>query len=101
MALQHTDRPQLYEAQLGILHFKMLDDDDVVHCVVSEFALRSRAEVEDKQEQGVETLFGLYRDEVESPIRSWAVQPRCARDRSGAVAAHELTRDAPSSSELM
>ena len=54
----------LYEPSLGIVIFEMQDDEDLVHCMVSERALRNRALV-DGTEGDAEDLFGIYRTEVE------------------------------------
>ena len=66
MARTPSDSPYLYEPLLGILHFKMLDGPRIVHCMVSEAALRSRAASVGRLQQEVEALFEIYRPEVES-----------------------------------
>ena len=55
----------LYEPLLGLVLSEMRDDETVVHCMVSECALRSRALVDGQKENNVEELFGFYRTEVE------------------------------------
>ena len=55
----------LYEPLLGIVLFEMRDDESLVHCMVSECALRNRARVDGQGDGSVEDLFGLYRTEVE------------------------------------
>jgi hypothetical protein len=45
--------------------FEMRDDENLVHCMVSECALRNRARVDGEGDGSVEDLFGLYRTEVE------------------------------------
>jgi hypothetical protein len=55
----------LYEPLLGVVLFEMRDDENLVHCMVSECALRNRAMVDGENEGNVEELFGLYRTEVE------------------------------------
>ena len=64
MALRGAGR-HLYEPHLGIVLFEMRDLEDVVHCMVSESALRSRALVDGENDGEIEELFWLYRDEVE------------------------------------
>jgi hypothetical protein len=64
MTLQTSGR-HLYEPLLGIVLFEMHDLQAVVHCMVSECALRNRALVDGGGEDSVEELFGLYRTEVE------------------------------------
>ena len=44
----------------------MRDQRNVVHCMVSEYALRHRALADSVDEEGVGTLFRLYRGEVEA-----------------------------------
>jgi hypothetical protein len=65
MSLQ-TCGHHLYEPLLGIVLFEMREDGDLVHCMVSECALRNRARVDGDVEDGVEALFRLYRTEVEN-----------------------------------
>jgi Protein of unknown function (DUF1488) len=65
MKLQASGR-HLYEPLLGIVLFEMRDKDDVVHCMVSECALRNRALVDGEPEDAVEDLFREYRSEVEA-----------------------------------
>lgn len=55
----------LYEPLLGVVLFEMHDDENLVHCMVSECALRNRAMVDGENEGNVEDLFGIYRKEVE------------------------------------
>ena len=64
MTLQTSGR-HLYEPLLGIVLFEMHEVGAVVHCMVSECALRNRALVDGENEGNVEELFGLYRIEVE------------------------------------
>ena len=56
----------LYEPLLGIVLFEMREDGDLVHCMVSECALRNRTRVDGDAEDGVEALFQRYRTEVEN-----------------------------------
>lgn len=65
MKLQASSR-HLYEPLLGIVLFEMRDQDDVVHCMVSECALRNRALVDGEADHAVEDLFSEYRSEVEA-----------------------------------
>jgi hypothetical protein len=65
MKLQASGR-HLYEPLLGIVLFEMRDNDNVIHCMVSECALRNRALVDGESEVGVEDLFSEYRSEVEA-----------------------------------
>ena len=65
MRLQTSGR-HLYEPLLGIVLFEMRDKDDVVHCMVSECALRNRALVDGEADDAVEDLFREYRSEVEA-----------------------------------
>jgi hypothetical protein len=65
MKLQASGR-HLYEPLLGIVLFEMRDKDDVVHCMVSECALRKRALVDGEADDTVEELFSEYRSEVEA-----------------------------------
>jgi hypothetical protein len=58
----------LYEPLLGIVLFEMREDGDLVHCMVSECALRNRARVDGDAEDGVEALFQRYRTEVENRL---------------------------------
>ena len=64
MTLQ-TSGCHLYEPLLGIVLFEMHELEAVVHCMVSECALRNRAEIDGENEGDIEELFGLYRTEVE------------------------------------
>ncbi len=64
MTLQSSGR-HLYEPLLGIVLFEMHDHEAVVHCMVSECALRNRALVDGATEGDTEELFGQYRSEVE------------------------------------
>ena len=64
MTLQTSGR-HLYEPLLGLVLFEMHDFEVVVHCMVSECALRNRALVDGDGEDSVEKLFVLYRTEVE------------------------------------
>jgi hypothetical protein len=65
MKLQTSGR-HLYEPLLGIVLFEMRDKDQVVHCMVSECALRNRALVDGEPEDAVEDLFSEYSGEVEA-----------------------------------
>jgi hypothetical protein len=64
MTLQTSGR-HLYEPLLGLVLFEMHELGGVVHCMVSECALRNRALVDGDVEDSVEELFVLYRIEVE------------------------------------
>jgi uncharacterized protein DUF1488 len=64
MTLQTSGR-RLYEPLLGIVLFEMHDLWGVVHCMVSEGALRNRGLLDGDCEDSVEELFVLYRTEVE------------------------------------
>ena len=44
----------------------MLEDGDLVLCMISECAMRNRARVDVDSEYGVEALFQRYRTEVEN-----------------------------------
>jgi hypothetical protein len=55
----------LYEPLLGIVLFELRDNENLVHCMVSECALRNRARIDGQGDGSVEDLFGLYRTEVE------------------------------------
>ena len=59
MKLQPSGR-HLYEPLLGIVLFEMRDEDEVIHCMVSECALRNRALVDGERDSGVEDLFTEY-----------------------------------------
>ena len=65
MTLQ-TAGHHLYEPLLGIVLFEMRDERDVVHCMVSECALRNRAQLDGEADNEVEDLFRFYRSEVET-----------------------------------
>ena len=58
MTLESSAR-HLYEPILGIVLFAMRDQSKVVHCMVSECALRHRAIADRADEEAVETLFPL------------------------------------------
>jgi len=60
-----NDAPLVYDALLGVVQFKMRDGARVVHCMVSDVALSSRATRDGRPERDVERLFALYRAEVE------------------------------------
>jgi hypothetical protein len=65
MKLQASGR-HLYEPLLGIVLFEMRDKDRIIHCMVSECALRNRALVDGEPDHPVEDLFSEYRSEVEA-----------------------------------
>ncbi len=52
------------EAMVGI-HFKMKDGQTLVHCIVSEDALRDRAAREGRGHDHIDMLFERYRAEIE------------------------------------
>lgn len=52
------------EAMVGV-HFKMKDGQTLVHCIVSEDALRDRAAREGRSQDHIDTLFERYRAEIE------------------------------------
>lgn len=66
MPLNHSNGSYFYEPQLGILHFQMHDGEHIVHCMVSDIALRNRAEVSGLPQEKVDELFEVYRSEVEA-----------------------------------
>ena len=46
----------LYEPLLGLVLFEMRDERDVVHCIVSECALRNSAQLDGETDNEVEDL---------------------------------------------
>jgi hypothetical protein len=81
MSLQ-TCGHHLYEPLLGIVLFEMREDGDLVHCMVSECALRNRARVDGAAEDGVEapvpTVQNGGREDRLSAIRLRVQEPRGA-----------------------
>lgn len=65
MPLRRVTQPPSYEPVVGIVRFEIEDDGQLVHCMVSAWALRGRAAIAEDQEPNVERLFERYRDEVE------------------------------------
>jgi hypothetical protein len=65
MKLQTSGR-RLYEPLLGIVMFEMRHENEVIHCMVSECALRNRALADGELDGGVEDMFNEYQDEIEA-----------------------------------
>jgi hypothetical protein len=66
MQLRRVNQPPSFEPMVGIVRFEMEDDGRIVHCMVSEWALRGRAAIAQDLEPNVERLFERYRSEVET-----------------------------------
>jgi hypothetical protein len=64
--LRPSDQPPTYEPLVGIVRFDMENEGQVVHCMVSESALRGRAAMASDTELDIVALFEKYRSEVES-----------------------------------
>jgi heat shock protein HspQ len=52
------------EGMVGV-HFKMKDGTTLVHCMVSEEALRDRAAKDGHRQDNIDALFERYRAEIE------------------------------------
>ena len=66
MKLHSGDRPPTYEPLVGIVRFDMENEGQVIHCMVSESALRGRAAMAGDTELDIAALFEKYRSEVEN-----------------------------------
>lgn len=60
MPLRRVNQPPSYEPVVGIVRFEMEDDGQLVHCMISAWALRGRAPITEDQEPNVERLFKRY-----------------------------------------
>src|SRR5687767_6503914 len=64
--LRRTDQPPIYDPLVGIVRFDMENEGQVIHCMVSESALRGRAAMAGDTELDIAALFEKYRGEVEN-----------------------------------